>query len=134
MATSSQSSSGTVAFRYWYQSTNTRWTGHPTSADDVLWPPSTLELFEDGQVSYGGGPKHGLWIKTDAELVVEFHWRGWLDRLQPHIFRHIANTNVLILTRVGLQARTDAVLVPMPEAAGDECAKRPRTECEAMLH
>ena len=114
-----------VVYRYWYQSTRT-----PRGCD--VWPASTLELLDDTQVSFDGGALHGAWEMHGTELVVDFHWEGRADRTKVHTFQSIANTSTYILTHVAeLGPRTDAVLVPMPGAAGHAghpAVKRARTE------
>ena len=118
-----------VAFSYWYQSLTTQSAAHPANDDDILWPPSTLDLLSNSKVSYGDGPVHGTWEKSDSELRVFFHWQGRDQSCRMHVFKCIAATTVLLLVHVDGRIRTDAVLVLRPEPSSGRSTKRPRSDC-----
>ena len=118
-----------VAFSYWYQSLTTQSAAHPANDDDILWPPSTLDLLSNSMVSYGDGPVHGDWVKSDSELQVCFHWQGDPRSSRMHVFKYIADTSVLVLVHVDGRIRTDAILVPRSEPSNGRSTKRPRSDC-----
>ena len=103
--------------------------------DGLLWPPQTLELFDDTQISFAGGALHGYWALNETVLMVDFHWAAKTDQTKLHTFQPIGNTSTFILIQVGTTSRTNAVLVPMLESPilggdGDEPpGKRLRALC-----
>ena len=80
---------------FWHQSYN----DFTTSSDGPLWQAHHLGLWDNGQVSFGTGPMHGMWYEVDngAHLYITFHWQGCPARAREHHFVRIADTGTWLL-------------------------------------